>query len=154
MSYDLMVFEPSAAPRDRDDFNAWFRAQTEWTEPHGYNDPDVTSPALRNWYHAMVREFPNMQDPNISDDDITDRMTDYSIGTQVIYAAFQWSAADDAYDAVRRLAVEYEVGFYDVSGDAGDGEIHFPGDPLRPKSTGEVGEWIVGPLIDPNQEES
>jgi hypothetical protein len=34
MSYDLMVFDPAAAPRERDDFLRWYDAQTEWTEGH------------------------------------------------------------------------------------------------------------------------
>ena len=154
MSYDLMVFEPSAAPRDRAEFRTWYDAQTQWSEPHGYNDPAVTSPALRRWYEAMIREFPNLNDPNLRDEDLNDRLTDYSIGTQLIYAGFRWSEADEAYDAVRRLAVEHEVGFYDVSGDDGAGEIHFPGDALRPKSTSQEREWIITFPEFPDQEES
>jgi hypothetical protein len=136
MSYDLMVFEPSVAPREPEEFRAWYRAQTEWSEPHGYNDPSVTSPNLRKWYEAITRLYPNLNGPDVRDDDISDRHTDYSIGTQAIYAGFGWTQAEDAYDTVRRLAVENAVGFYDVSGDEGDGETCFPGDALRPPSDG------------------
>ena len=131
-----MVFEPSAAPREREAFLAWYKAQTEWPETHGYNDPSVASPKLRGWYDAITKLFPNMNGPGVSDDDVSARHSDYSIGSDVIYAAFAWSEAEQAYDAVRRLAVEHEVGFYDVSGDEGDGEIHFPGDEMRPPSRG------------------
>ena len=131
-----MVFEPSAAPRGREEFIAWFNAQTQWSEPHGYNDPSVASPALRSWYAAITREFPNLNAPGVDDDDVTDRMTDYSIGRDVIYAAFAWSEAEAAYETVRPLAIEHGVGFYDVSGDEGEGEILFPGAALAPASQG------------------
>ena len=46
--------------------------------------------------------------------------TDYSIGHHVIYAAFSWSVADEAYEKMKELAQKHGVGFYDVSGDDGD----------------------------------
>ena len=136
MSYDLMVFDPAAAPREREAFRAWYRAQVEWTEHHGYNDPSVTTVDLRAWYQAIRQIYPNMNGPDPADDDQIDRTGDYSIGKHVIYATFPWSLAEDVYPNVRRLAVECQVGFYDVSGDEGEGEIYFPGDTLRPPSGG------------------
>ena len=47
MSYDLMVFDPAAAPREREEFMQWYDAQTEWAEDHECDDPAVTTPALR-----------------------------------------------------------------------------------------------------------
>ena len=138
MSYDLMVFEASAAPRDRERFEQWYRKQTEWTEHHNYDDPSVSSPALRNWYDAITQAFPNMNSPELSDEDFdTSRPSDYSVGTNVIYAAFAWTEAENAYSLARRLAVENAVGFYDVSDDQGGQEIYFPGDELRPPSNGQ-----------------
>jgi hypothetical protein len=137
MSYDLVVFEPSVAPTDREQFREWFDAQTEWTEEHGYNDPSIPSLALRNWYQAILAKYPNLQNPDLSDDEIDlPTVTDYSLGGSVICCAFRWTIAEQAYDDVRRLAVEHHVGFYDVSGDEGDGEIYFPGESLRPPSGG------------------
>jgi hypothetical protein len=137
MSYDLMVFDPSAAPRGREQFRDWFAAQTEWTEGHGYNDPKVPSEKLQDWYCAVTREFPNLNGEGVLDDDIGDHHTDYSLGSNVIYAAFAWTEAEEAYETTRRLAVESGVGFYDVSGDEGNGEIYFPGDEIRPPSGGK-----------------
>jgi len=54
MSYDLMVFEPSVAPRDRAQFMEWYHQQTQWSEGHGYNDPAVASPALQRWFQDMI----------------------------------------------------------------------------------------------------
>ena len=136
MSYDLVVFDPAAAPRERSAFKEWFQKQAEWGEAHNYDDPAVTTPDLRSWYEAIRLTYPNMNGPDAVDDDRIDDSADYSIGRHLIYAAFKWSDAEEAYPLVRRLAVEHNVGFYDVSGDEGDGEIYFPGDKLRRESDG------------------
>ena len=136
MSYDLMVFDPAAAPRDRELFLEWYKYQAQWSEDHGYNDPGFTTAPLRQWYEAICREYPNMNGPDAVAYDALDRAADYTIGKNVIYATFSWSLAEEVYKTVRRLAVDCEVGFYDVSGDEGDGEIYFPGDELRPPSDG------------------
>ncbi|MNI26015.1 hypothetical protein D3C73_796970 [compost metagenome] len=44
------------------------------------------------------------------------KVSDYSIGRDVIYIGFAWSCADDAYQAVRRLSQKHGVGFFDASG--------------------------------------
>ena len=76
MSYDLMVFEPTAAPRERDAFLAWYRTQTSWSEPHGYNDPKVTSPRLSAWFEEMILTYAPMNGPlrskNMDDPKVTD----------------------------------------------------------------------------------
>jgi hypothetical protein len=137
MSYDLMVFDPAAAPHERAAFVEWYHHQAEWSEGHDYSDPANTTPALRAWYNAIRKVYPALNGPDaVSDDDKIDDAADYSIGHHVIYANFRWSQAEQAYPLVRSLAVTYGVGFYDVSGDAGHGEIHFPGQPLEPASQG------------------
>jgi hypothetical protein len=125
MSYDLMVFEPTAAPRDLQSFSEWYHDQTRWAEPHSYDDPRVTSPRLAAWFTDMIKTFPPMNGPLRSEDLDDPRITDYSIGSVVIYAAFRWSEAQAAYVEVRRLATVHRVGFFDVSGDS---EIVFPPD--------------------------
>ena len=32
MSYDLMVFEISKAPKTKEEFMAWYEKQTQWSE--------------------------------------------------------------------------------------------------------------------------
>lgn len=138
-----MVFDPADAPRDRKHFKEWYDQTTKWSEGHGYDDPNATTPELRAWYDDIRKSFRNMNGPGAPTDEelmtpgIEDRLTDYSIGHHAIYAAFRWSTADEAYDLTRKLAVQHKVGFYDVSGDEGDGEIHFPQDTLRPPSGGQ-----------------
>ncbi len=132
-----MVFDPAVAPRDRKEFLAWYYEQVDWPDDDSAFNPDTACARLQKWYGAIVGGFPNMQE--IEDDDPridSDLLTDYSFREAIIYVAFRWTVADSAYETVRRLAKKYEVGFYDVSGDDGNGEIYFPGDTLRPPSQG------------------
>jgi hypothetical protein len=39
MSYDLMVFDQSRAPKDKQEFLQWFQEVTSWAEDFDYNDP-------------------------------------------------------------------------------------------------------------------
>ncbi|MBX9857971.1 MAG: hypothetical protein K2Y20_00085 [Sphingomonas sp.] len=131
MSYDLFVFDPSAAPRGRADFLAWFSEQSEDGECYFVG----SSECLRAWHNAMLPNWPDMQE--VDDDKVDDpHITGYSCTPQSIYIDFRWSVAEEAYEATRRHAVECRVGFYDVSGDEGEGEIYFPGDELQAPSTG------------------
>ena len=137
MSYDLLVFEPTAAPRTREEFRVWWLAQSEWSEGHSYDDASVTSERLKLWYQDIEAEWPCLNGPCFQERNLdSPKLTDYSIGKVVIYACFAWTEAENAYPVVRALAVKHGVGFYDVSGDEGDGEIHFPGDALREPSDG------------------
>ncbi|MCL1997427.1 MAG: hypothetical protein FWG65_01515 [Turicibacter sp.] len=129
MSYDLMVFEKKTAPRNRKDFMRWYEKQTEWGENHGYDNPAVSSEKLRNWFMEMIVEFPTLSGPHAPTDGEIDDMadpaylTDYSVGKEVIYAAFSWSLAERAFEKMRSLAKKHDVGFFDVS--AENGEIAF-----------------------------
>ena len=118
-----MVFDPHAAPRNQEEFLRWYDEQTEWSEGHSYDDPAVTTPALASWFAEMSQTFPPMNGPLASDDLANPKVSDYSIGRSVIYAAFASSQGQLAYDTVRRLAAKHSVGFFDASG---DGEIAFP----------------------------
>ena len=124
MSYDLMVFEPSAAPSDRSEFLEWYGQQIEWREEHGYNDPANTTEKLRAWFFEMKKTYPAMNGPYASDDYDNIKITDYCVGQSVIYAAFRWSVAADAYRAVFESAKNFGVGFYDVS--AEEGQVWMP----------------------------
>ncbi len=119
MSYDLMVFAPEAAPKDREAFMVWYDEQTEWEEKHSYDNPKVSTPALRAWFLEMIQAYPQMNGPFSSDDLPQDEasVTDYSVGRSVIYAAFAWSKAAQAYQAMFSLAAKHGVGFFDVSSD-------------------------------------
>jgi hypothetical protein len=135
VSYDLLVFDPVDVPRDRAGFMAWFEKQVDWLDDDSSYDPESSTPVLRAWYQAMLPQWPNMQE--VEDDLIDDDcVTGYTFGPRSIYLDFRWSVAEEAYDAVRLTAVKFSLGFYDVSGDEGDGEIYFPGDEIGPASQG------------------
>jgi len=120
MSYDLMVFDPAAAPRSRAAFMDWYQDQTGWTESHGYNDPEIPIPQLRAWFRELIETFPPLNGPLASDDVDDPRLTDYSLGRLVVYAAFGWSEAKAAYERTLELAEKHRVGFFDVSGEGED----------------------------------
>ena len=50
-------------------------------------------------------------------EDLERHSVDYSIGCDMIYAAFSWSVAEEAYEQMRSLAQKHGVGFFDVSGE-------------------------------------
>ncbi len=123
MSYDMMVFDATVAPRDAAAFIAWFERQAEWGEDHEYDDPAVSTPALQAWFAAIATEFPPMNGPLSDDDDDRAEVTDYSIGRHVIYGAFAFAVAERAHARVQELAHAHGVGFFDVSD---DGAIVYP----------------------------
>lgn len=126
MSYDLMVFDPTAAPRTRKEFMAWYALQTQWSEDHCYDDPKVSSAQLRSWFMEIIETYPAMNGPFASDDIDNEKLTDYSVGKDVIYACFAWSQMEPSFKAMATLAKKHGVGFFDVSAD--DGAIVFPGE--------------------------
>jgi len=123
MSYDLMVFRKEAAPKTKTEFMKWYHDQTEWTEEHSYNDPAITSIELRNWFMEMIQTLPAMNGPFATHDDDNLKVSDYCIGKDVIYVAFAWPLAEQAYSTMRGLAEKHGVGFFDCSG---NGDIFFP----------------------------
>ncbi len=73
----------------------------------------------------MIATFPPLNGPYAKEEDEDNKfVTDYSIGKDVVYAAFSWSLAEMAYEKMKMLAQKYQVGFFDVS--ANDGDILFP----------------------------
>jgi len=71
----------------------------------------------------MIAEYPAMNGPYASDDVDDPRLTDYTLGESIIYAAFPSSEAESAHKAAFRLALEHNVGFFAVSK---DGSISTP----------------------------
>ncbi|MGG7104121.1 hypothetical protein [Rhodococcus sp. 24CO] len=114
MSYDILAFEPSATSDE--DFASWYENQVEWSEDHGYDDPSVTTSRLRAFYEDLVVGYRAMNGPGAptdeeldADGDLESRLTDYSIGTTLVYAAFAWSQAEEAQRVFCELAAKHEV---------------------------------------------
>ena len=122
MSYDLAVFDPDTAPKERKAFLIWFGEMTEWAESHGYDDPTVTTPNLRALFMEMITTFPAMNGPFSKEELPVDEasLTDYCVGKSLIYVGFSWSKADEAHPHLLQLAEKYKVGFFNVSSDESD----------------------------------
>src|SRR5438270_8753671 len=97
MSYDLMVFEPEAAPKSHEAFMNWYSELTQWNDGP-YNNPTRPSARLRAWLEEMQSKFPDINTPEaesfLEGDEAL--LGDYSIGQQFVYAGFAWSKAADA----------------------------------------------------------
>lgn len=130
MSYDLAVFDSDVAPRSRVEFRDWFDEQTEWSELHGYDDPEVPVLALRNWFLEMIATFPPMNGPLRSSNPDDPRVTDYSLGTHIVYGAFAGSVGAAARRTAFELARKHRVGFYSLS--------DVPSDLWIPERTGDL----------------
>lgn len=129
MSYDLMIFDSSKAPRDEKSFLEWYEVQTQWGEAHSYDDPSVSAEGLRNLFMELIKTFPQMNGKYApSDEEVEDWeendyekylcVTDYSIGKEVIYCGFSWKKESDAYELLKKLAKKYKVGFFNASSNA------------------------------------
>ncbi len=120
MSYDLIVFDPRAAPKEREAFMKWYDEQVEWGEQHSHDDPAVCAPSLRAWFMDMIVEFPAMNGPHAAEDVDDPRMTDYCVGASLVCAAFSWSQAEPAYRAAFSVARKHGLGFLDISSSSSD----------------------------------
>ena|GEM_PF-200221 len=120
MSFDLMVFERGQAPETFEAFLDWYEVQTQWTEERDYDSLSGTSPQLSAWFMEMKETFPPLNgtyslsdEEAFANEEIENRLTDYSIGGDMIFAAFGWSAAEEACELALALAKKHSVGFYD-----------------------------------------
>jgi len=126
MSYDLAVFAPTAAPTARQEFLSWFTEQAKWEQSHSYDNPEVSTPELRDWFLEMIKLFPPLNGPfspkEFPEDE--DSLTDYTIGEALIYAAFRWPKEESAYETTFQLAQKHAVGFFNLS--SSNGEVWTP----------------------------
>src|SRR5262249_27408930 len=121
MSYDIAIFDPAHAPREREAFLQWWDKQ-EWAEWDRYNDPAVTTPSLRAWFREMIEDFPALNGPYASPTD--HRAASYSLGHFLIYVAI-WFNPRGTHERAFNLAAKYRLGFFEPSSPSG--EIWVPG---------------------------
>ena len=121
MSYDLLVFDAKAAPADREEFLNWYNANTEWDDEESYEDPERCVPELQAWLMEMIQEYPAMNGPLAPKDDSDDSaLADYVLGQHLIYIAFSWSKAEQAFEDTKAIAAKHGLGFFNVSSDTSD----------------------------------
>jgi hypothetical protein len=129
MSYDLAVFDPTVAPRDRGEFEDWYGQVSEWEEEPEYTAISKCPPALQAWYRDMLKTFGALNGPDAVQLDDHDAesgsmVSDYCVARHLVYVGFAWSKADLAYETAMALAAKHGVGFLDASGDTG--AAYFP----------------------------
>ena len=125
MSYDLVLFERNKEIDSYEAFLGWLERQTAWGEDRDYNDITGTAPRLADGFVALKKQFPPLNGPHslsdeeaFADAETERRLTDYSIGSGIIYASFGWSVAEEAYRETKAVAETYQLGFFD--GQTGD----------------------------------
>lgn len=129
MSYDLAVFDPRLELRDPKKFYRWYDERTEWEDEIDYNDPANLTPALRAWFDDIIKSFPPLNGPFAyqgDDEESQSMQADFTLARDIIYVAFSWSTAEDAYVACLKLAEKHGIGFLDASGE--EGAAWFPSD--------------------------
>jgi hypothetical protein len=148
MSYDILVFDPAHAPKERKGFLDWWDAQADWSEPHPYNDPAFTTPSLQAWFMDMIERFPALNGPYASPR--KERAADYCIGYHLIYMAI-WFDKQLAHEKAHELAGKYRLGFFEAS--SPDGEIWLPGESdqsvLASKEEDDEGQLDLSQITDP-----
>lgn len=60
MSYDIVAFDPDAAPSDPE-MAMWWVEQTEAEQP-SYSDPAITTAPLQAFYPDIIKDFPPLSD--------------------------------------------------------------------------------------------
>ena len=112
MSFDIFVFKNDDAPRDKQEFMAWYEELVNWKEDFDYNNPKQTDSNLRSLFEVLSQSFPPLNGPLASDeieDDKKSYLTDYSIGENFIYCAFSWSVSKEAEHLLMKLAKKFSV---------------------------------------------
>jgi hypothetical protein len=148
MSYDILAFTPNVVTDEN--FLAWWGKQATWSEHHPYDDPTATTPALEAFYEELAQLFPPMNGTDAptnveleNDPDLESRLADYSIGSDLVYASFAWTAAETAKRVFIAAATKHRVAVALVSEDgsiirpagASDGKS-------RPNPVSRVGRWV------------
>lgn len=131
MSYDLMVFSKKKRFKKYEKFIKWYYEVTEWDEDYlDHNDYRHAIPELQQWFLAMKDIVPPLNGEFAPSSEELGKgefqEADYCIGREAIYVAFSLSDAEKAYQLVKEKAREFDLAFFDISGDGGviypDGE--------------------------------
>jgi hypothetical protein len=122
VSFDLVAFDPRATTDA--DFARWYAVRTDWDDDRIYDDISIATPQLQAFYADLIDIYPPMNGPGSptsgeleADPDLEEWLTDYSIDSQLIYAAFGWSKRAPASAMFAGLAASHGVAVAYVSED-------------------------------------
>lgn len=118
MSYDLVVFDPAAAPRDRNGFLDWIKYALSAADGPPRTDPAAASPGLWAWHRDMCEMFPAGDGPRAYDPFSTQatKNATYRFASHAILAGFHWEVSGPALYRVKKLAQAHSLGLFDASG--------------------------------------
>lgn len=123
MSFDLVIFDNEKDIDSEEKFMEWYEAFTRWDAGLDYDMvANLSNKQMISFFEELIQSYPPLDGPLSPSDellderpDLEDKLTSYSIGTDMIYSAFAWSEADEAYSLVKKLAHKHHVGFFNCS---------------------------------------
>ena len=117
MSYDILVIDPSTVPTTTHvDFMNWYNEAMQWNQPRDYSSPAGSTPAIDDCYGQLAARFPDINsDVDLDDEDLEEPVTEYTIGEDFLYIAFDWGDAQEGHDCVTTMAAQLGLAVVDVS---------------------------------------
>ena len=118
MSYDIMIIDRHPRFKDSKEFLEWYDDVTEWKEDLDYNDCEHATPHLKEWFMKMKDIVRPMNGKYALSDEEIDRCldADYCIAREGIMMAMGYSEADKICEIAFKLAKEYGLSYFDISG--------------------------------------
>ena len=118
MSYDIMIIDRHPRFKDSKEFLEWYDDVTEWKEDLDYNDCEHATPRLKEWFMKMKDIVKPINGKYaLSDEEINRCLdADYAIAREGIMMAMGYSEADKICEIAFKLAKEYGLSYFDISG--------------------------------------
>ena len=118
MSYDIMIIDRHPRFKDSKEFLEWFDDVTQWKENIDYDDCEHATPSLKEWFMKMKDIVRPMNGKYALSDEEIDRCldADYAIAREGIMMAMGYSEADKICEIAFKLAKEYGLSYFDISG--------------------------------------
>ena len=132
IDFYVLAFDINVAPKNRNEFLEWKEKQMEWKEDHDYNNINISSDNLKNWYMDIINTFPPINEDMEKYDEEFEKienneyLTEYSIGKNIIYSVFNWIKAEEAFDLVKMLSKKHRIGFLIIEAYLEINGIYFP----------------------------
>ena len=118
MSYDIMIIDRHPRFKDSKEFLEWYDDVTQWKENIDYDDCEHATPHLKEWFMKMKDIVKPMNGKYaLSVEEINRCLdADYAIAREGIMMAMGYSEADKICEIAFKLAKEYGLSYFDISG--------------------------------------
>ena len=113
-----MIIDRHPRFKDSKEFLEWYDDVIEWKEDLDYNDCEHATPHLKEWFMKMKDIVRPMNGKYALSDEEIDRCldADYCIAREGIMMAMGYSEADKICEIAFKLAKEYGLSYFDISG--------------------------------------